>query len=160
MLWPAWPCETWKGCNESFSKNISSTFTQHPTQQVQCVTEGQLTVKSEQQPHKNTHTNTHTVALCATDNSPFSFQHKNKSTWVILWQWTIELDNKSDFNINYIFFCINYELKIICLKGLLVCIHFSHEALISTRCSTVAQDFLHPHLYPETFKQWRRANKD
>ena len=25
--WPAWPCETWKGCNASFSRNISSTCT-------------------------------------------------------------------------------------------------------------------------------------
>lgn len=23
---PAGPCETWKGCNESFSRNITSTF--------------------------------------------------------------------------------------------------------------------------------------
>lgn len=27
-------------------------------------------------------------------------------------------------------------------------LHFSHEALISTRCSTVAQDFLHPPSVP------------
>lgn len=87
------------------------------------------TAASQKYTHK--HTQLHYVQQITVSLS-VSFQHKNKSTWVILWQWTIELDNKSDFNINYIFFRINYELKIICLKGLLVCIHFSHEALIST----------------------------